>query len=54
MRLLGALPLLGAGRPITQVALEVGYETPSALSTMFRRFMGVTPSDYLTRVRDPY
>lgn len=53
MRLLGALPLLGAGRPITQVALEVGYETPSAFSTMFRRFMGVTPSDYLTRVRDP-
>ncbi|WP_353193823.1 helix-turn-helix transcriptional regulator [Pandoraea pnomenusa] len=53
MRLLGALPLLGAGRPITQVALEVGYDTPSAFSTMFRRFMGVTPSEYLTRARDP-
>ncbi|MDR3398788.1 MAG: helix-turn-helix transcriptional regulator [Pandoraea sp.] len=51
MRLLGALPLLGAGRPITQVALEVGYDTPSAFSTMFRRFMGVTPSEYLTRAR---
>ena len=53
MRLLGALPMLGAGRPITQVALEVGYDTPSAFSTMFRRFMGVTPSEYLTRVRGP-
>lgn len=49
MRLLGALPLLGAGTPITQVALEVGYDTPSAFSTMFRRIMGVTPSEYLTR-----
>lgn len=49
MRLLGALPLLGAGRPITQVALEVGYDTPSAFSTMFRRIMGVTPSEYLLR-----
>ena len=53
MRLLGALPLLGAGRPITQVALEVGYETPSAFSTMFRRLMGVTPSEYLMRARGP-
>ncbi|MBN9115493.1 MAG: AraC family transcriptional regulator [Pandoraea sp.] len=53
MRLLGALPMLGAGRPITQVALEVGYDTPSAFSTMFRRFMGVTPSEYLMRVRGP-
>ncbi|VVE42435.1 MULTISPECIES: helix-turn-helix transcriptional regulator [Pandoraea] len=53
MRLLGALPLLGAGRPITQVALEVGYDTPSAFSTMFRRFMGVTPSEYLLRGRGP-
>lgn len=53
MRLLGALPLLGAGRPITQVALEVGYDTPSAFSTMFRRLMGVTPSEYLSRDQHP-
>ncbi|AJC23133.1 AraC family transcriptional regulator [Pandoraea pulmonicola] len=53
MRLLGALSLLSTGRAITQVALEVGYDTPSAFSTMFRRFMGVTPSEYLLRARGP-
>lgn len=31
---------------ITEIALEVGYETPSAFTARFREKMGVTPSEY--------
>ncbi|MEW5687895.1 MAG: AraC family transcriptional regulator [Pseudomonadota bacterium] len=31
---------------ITEIALEVGYETPSSFTARFRQLMGVTPSDY--------
>lgn len=49
MRLLAAIPLLAAGTPITKVAGDVGYDTPSAFSLMFRRVMGMTPRQYLSR-----
>lgn len=42
-----ALLRLAAGEPITAVALDVGYATPSAFTRMFRRVMGVAPSAYL-------
>jgi len=48
MRLLAAIPLLTAGTPITKVAGDVGYDTPSAFSLMFRRVMGMTPRQYLS------
>jgi AraC-like DNA-binding protein len=48
MRLLAAIPLLTAGTPITKVAGDVGYDTPSGFSLMFRRVMGMTPSQYLS------
>jgi AraC-like DNA-binding protein len=48
MRLLAAIPLLAAGTPITKVAGDVGYDTPSAFSLMFRRIMGMTPRQYLS------
>lgn len=35
-------PTLG----ITEVALAVGYETPSAFTSRFRKSVGVTPSDF--------
>ncbi len=45
--LLAALPRLSAGQSITQVALDLGYDSPSAFSTMFRKRLGQTPSDFV-------
>jgi AraC-like DNA-binding protein/mannose-6-phosphate isomerase-like protein (cupin superfamily) len=44
--LLLALPLLAEGRPVTSVALDLGYDSPAAFSTMFRRLIGMSPSRY--------
>ena len=46
LRLLHALRLLAAGQPVTNVALDVGYESPSAFIAMFKRALGKTPSRY--------
>ena len=45
-RLLTALQHLALGRSVLEVALEVGYNTPSAFSAMFRRQFGVSPSEW--------
>ena len=45
-RLMAALTRLGAGDSVLRVALDLGYESHSAFSAMFRRIMGVSPSDY--------
>jgi AraC-like DNA-binding protein len=47
-RLLHALRLLASGKPVTAVAVNVGYESPSAFIAMFRRSLGTTPSRYFT------
>ncbi|MFA7669615.1 MAG: helix-turn-helix transcriptional regulator [Burkholderiaceae bacterium] len=47
--LLHAVRLLSAGHPVTEVALELGYESPSAFSAMFRRSLGATPRTFLPR-----
>ncbi|MBO9710709.1 MAG: helix-turn-helix transcriptional regulator [Caulobacter sp.] len=44
--LLVALPRLAAGEPVTTVALDLGYDSPAAFSTMFRRLTGVPPNRY--------
>ena len=46
-RLLAALERLAEGQAVTSVALEVGYESPSAFIAMFRESFGVTPGKYL-------
>ncbi len=46
LRLLHALRLLAAGEAVTNVALELGYASPSAFIAMFRRALGTTPSRY--------
>jgi AraC-like DNA-binding protein len=46
LRLLQAMRLLAAGKPVTAVALDVGYESPSAFIAMFRRTLGTTPRCY--------
>ncbi|TDV69791.1 helix-turn-helix domain-containing protein [Pseudomonas sp. LP_7_YM] len=43
-----ALSRLSAGDPITRIALDLGYESPAAFSTMFRRLVGCAPSHYAT------
>ncbi|MBN3778218.1 AraC family transcriptional regulator [Burkholderia sp. Ac-20345] len=45
-RISAARPLLASGRSVIAVAAELGYETTSAFSTVFRRFSGMTPSAY--------
>ncbi|MFT4266580.1 MAG: helix-turn-helix transcriptional regulator [Xenophilus sp.] len=49
LRLMEALRQLSQGRPVTAVAYELGYESPSAFTAMFRRVMGKTPRHYLMR-----
>ncbi|HYM31502.1 MAG TPA: AraC family transcriptional regulator, partial [Candidatus Cybelea sp.] len=48
-RLLAALGRLAAGEPVTTVAIDLGYDSPSAFTAMFRRALGTTPSRYFGR-----
>lgn len=48
-RLLASLEHLAAGKPITNVALDMGYRSPSAFTAMFRRSLGRPPSDMYDR-----
>lgn len=45
-RLLRALGWIAEGRPILAVALDLGYDSPSAFSAMFRRELGAPPSSF--------
>jgi AraC-like DNA-binding protein/quercetin dioxygenase-like cupin family protein len=46
-RILEAIERLGRGEPVTTVALDLGYESPSAFITMFKKALGKTPGQYL-------
>jgi AraC-like DNA-binding protein len=46
-RVLACLARLGAGEPVTTVALDLGYASPSAFTSMFRRELGEPPTRYL-------
>ena len=48
-RLLSALPLLEQERTVTDVALDLGYESISAFVSSFRKFFGVTPAKYFRK-----
>jgi len=50
-RLLRALEELASGEPVTTVALDLGYETPSAFIAMFRRALGTSPGKYFRAER---
>ncbi|WP_025126932.1 helix-turn-helix transcriptional regulator [Pseudomonas sp. PH1b] len=47
-----ALARLAAAEPVTRIALDFGYDSPGAFSTMFRRVLGHSPSTYLSQA-DP-
>ncbi len=53
LRLLRALQRLAAGEAVTTVALDLGYESPSAFIAMFRRTLGTTPGAYFAAGGDP-
>lgn len=44
--LFAALPRLAAGESVTMVAMDLGYDSPAAFTSMFRRALGVPPSRY--------
>ena len=44
-----ALARLAAAEPVTRIALDLGYDSPGAFSTMFRRVLGRSPSTYLNQ-----
>ncbi|HLI13231.1 MAG TPA: helix-turn-helix transcriptional regulator [Alphaproteobacteria bacterium] len=43
-----ALPRLAAGERVTTVALDLGYDSPAAFTSMFKRMLGAPPSRYFT------
>lgn len=45
-RLLESIRRLAEGVPVTAVAIDLGYESPSAFSTMFRRALGMAPRSF--------
>lgn len=47
VRLLEALARLACGQPVTTIAFDVGYESPSAFTAAFQRAFGVPPSRYV-------
>ena len=46
LRLLRGLEMIAAGQSVTTVALDLGYDSPSAFTAMFRRTLGTTPTRY--------
>ena len=50
-RLMAALEWLAQGRQVMDVALDLGYQTQSAFAAMFRRNMGITPSEWQEKRR---
>ena len=47
VRLIEAMSRLATGHSVTAVAYDVGYNSPSAFTAMFRRAFGVPPTHYL-------
>jgi AraC-like DNA-binding protein len=45
-RLLCALERLAMGDKVVDIALQLGYESPSAFATMFKRHFGRTPTQF--------
>ena len=43
-----ALQRLATGHSVTNVAFDLGYESPSAFIAMFKRMLGTTPARYFT------
>jgi AraC-like DNA-binding protein len=51
LRLTTAVARLAEGEPVTSVAYDLGYQSPSAFIAMFRRSLGDTPGRYLKKAQ---
>lgn len=49
--LFAALPRLAAGEKVTGLALDLGYDSPAAFTSMFSRVLGAPPGRYLKAIR---
>lgn len=49
IRILEALKLLGMQEAVTTVAIELGYDSPSAFISMFKKALGKTPGQYFAK-----
>ena len=49
VRVVAALNMLEQGQPVTTIAGDLGYETPTAFTNMFRKVTGKLPKDYLSK-----
>ncbi len=47
-RLLESIRRLAQGTPVTTVAMDLGYESASAFSAMFRRSLGIAPRAFIS------
>jgi AraC-like DNA-binding protein/mannose-6-phosphate isomerase-like protein (cupin superfamily) len=47
VRLMEAMSRLASGEPVTAVAFDVGYNSPSAFTAMFRKAFGAAPTRYI-------
>lgn len=48
VRILEALKRLAKRETVTTVAIELGYESPSAFISMFKKALGITPGQYFS------
>lgn len=48
IRILEALRRLGENESVTAVAMELGYDSPSAFISMFKKVLGKTPGQYFS------
>lgn len=48
-KVLGSLEMLAEGQSVMEVALNLGYDSPSAFTAVFKRILGVSPSVYFGR-----
>ncbi len=52
VRIRYAQQLIKAGKPLAEVALEVGFSSQSHMTRLFKKIIGTTPGQYAQQVRD--
>ena len=52
IRILESLRRLAVNEPVTSVAIDLGYDSPSAFISMFKKALGKTPGQYFSTCND--
>ncbi|MDD4649847.1 MAG: AraC family transcriptional regulator [Desulfoplanes sp.] len=52
IRILESLRRLAVHEPVTSVAIDLGYDSPSAFISMFKKALGKTPGQYFSMSND--